>query len=107
MSTNIHFIATREVMVERIKELAEQAGMTYDKFGMFFAKDKHDEDGVDLEKFAELIVQSILNRLETEREYYANPDTYQPLEYYDKMSAKEDAISDAISMIRTDFGVEK
>jgi hypothetical protein len=44
-------------MNERIKELAEQAGMTDDKFGMFFAKDKHDEDGVDLEKFAELIVK--------------------------------------------------
>ena len=43
-------------MNERIKQLAEQAGMTDDKFGMFFAKDKHDEDGVDLEKFAELIV---------------------------------------------------
>ena len=40
----------------RIRELAEQAGMTDDKFGMYFAKDKHDEDGVDLEKFAELIV---------------------------------------------------
>jgi hypothetical protein len=44
-------------MNERIKELAEQAGMTDDKFGMFFAKDKHNEDGVDLEKFAELIIQ--------------------------------------------------
>jgi hypothetical protein len=44
-------------MNELIKELAEQAGMTDDKFGMFFAKDKHNEDGVDLEKFAELIVQ--------------------------------------------------
>ena len=47
-------------MNERIKELAEQAGMSDDKFGMFFAKDKHDEDGVDLEKFAELIVQECL-----------------------------------------------
>jgi hypothetical protein len=44
-------------MNERIKELAEQAGMTNDKFGMFFAKDKHDEDGVDLEKFAELLLK--------------------------------------------------
>jgi hypothetical protein len=44
-------------MNERIKELAEQAGMTDDKFGMFFAKDKHDEDGVDLAKFAELIAE--------------------------------------------------
>ena len=31
--------------------------MTDDKFGMYFAKDKHNEDGVDLEKFTELIVQ--------------------------------------------------
>jgi hypothetical protein len=44
-------------MKERIRELAEQAGMTDDKFGMYFAKDKHNEDGVDLEKFAELIVR--------------------------------------------------
>ena len=44
-------------MNERLKQLAEQAGMTDDKFGMYFAKDKHDEDGVDLEKFAELIVK--------------------------------------------------
>jgi len=44
-------------MNERIKELAVQAGMTDDKFGMFFALDKHNEDGVDLEKFAELIVR--------------------------------------------------
>jgi hypothetical protein len=47
-------------MNERIKELAEQAGMTDDKYGMFFAKDKHDEDGVDLEKFAELIVKDTM-----------------------------------------------
>ena len=44
-------------MNERMKQLAEQAGMTDDKFGMYFAKDKHREDGVDLEKFAELIVK--------------------------------------------------
>jgi len=46
-------------MNERIKELAEQAGMSDDKFGMFFAKDfdSHCADGVDLEKFAELIIR--------------------------------------------------
>jgi hypothetical protein len=47
----------RSIMNERIRELAEQAGMHRDKFGMYFAGDKHDEDGVDLEKFAELIVR--------------------------------------------------
>jgi len=44
-------------MNERIRELAEQAGMPDDKFGMFFAKD----NGVDLEKFAELIVRECVN----------------------------------------------
>jgi hypothetical protein len=44
-------------MKKRIRELAEQAGMTVDKYGMYFAKDKHEEDGVDLEEFAELIVR--------------------------------------------------
>ncbi len=49
-------------MNERIRELAEQAGMTDDKFGMFFAKDfdSHCADGVDLEKFAELIVRECI-----------------------------------------------
>ena len=56
-------------MNERIKQLAEQAGMTDDKFGMFFAKDKHDEDGVDLEKFAELLIEDVLNEVK-ERAYY-------------------------------------
>ncbi len=51
-------------MNERIKELAEQAGMTDDKFGMFFAKDKHDEDGVDLEKFALLIIEECIDQID-------------------------------------------
>jgi hypothetical protein len=51
-------------MNKRLKQLAEQAGMTDDKFGMFFAKDSHNEDGVDLEKFAELIVRECINREE-------------------------------------------
>lgn len=50
-------------MNERIRELAEQAGMSDDKFGMYFAKDKHDEDGVDLEKFAELIIQKCISQI--------------------------------------------
>jgi hypothetical protein len=53
-------------MNERIKELAEKAGMTDDKFGMFFAKDfdSHCADGVDLEKFAELIVRECIKTIE-------------------------------------------
>jgi hypothetical protein len=50
-------VRNKSLAAARIRRLAEQAGMTDDKYGMFFAKDKHDEDGVDLEKFAELIVK--------------------------------------------------
>lgn len=64
-------------MNERIKELAEQAGMTDDKFGMFFAKDKHDEDGVDLEKFAELIVKECAKHADNvPGEYLMQPHKY-------------------------------
>ena len=49
-------------MNERIKELARQAGMVNDKYGMYFAVIDH-ADGVDLEKFAELFLQECSNRL--------------------------------------------
>jgi hypothetical protein len=75
-------------MNERIKQLAEQAGMTNDKFGMFFANDKHDEDGVDLEKFAELLVRECITAVEG---YYG--DARQP-------------IFQAPLKIKTHFGVQ-
>ena len=53
-------------MNKRLKQLAEQAGMTDDKFGMYFANDKHNEDGVDLEKFAELIVAECVSVIQEE-----------------------------------------
>jgi hypothetical protein len=46
-------------MNERILKLAEQAGMLRDKFGLYHdARDP--DDGVDLEKFAELIVRECI-----------------------------------------------
>ena len=80
-------------MNERIKQLAEQAGMTDDKFGMYFAKDKHNEDGVDLEKFAELIVGECME--------VASPNY---------MSTPEDSVyyvEQAINRIAEHFGVEE
>lgn len=79
-------------MNKRIRELAEQAGMTNDKFGMFFAKDKHDEDGVDLEKFAQLIVEEcivIMNREIDEEE----------------SKEKNRTISDMMDLLEKHFGV--
>lgn len=75
-------------MNKRIKQLAEQAGMTDDKFGMFFAKNKHDEDGVDLEKFAELI---LANADELKRGMNTDPIN-KPFELSPKFVAKCDEI---------------
>ena len=74
-------------MNARVLELAEQAGMTNDKFGMYFAKDKHDEDGVDLEKFAELLVRECIGIV---KQRWINPD--------------EDVIAEEI---KQHFGVEE
>jgi hypothetical protein len=80
----------------RIRELAEQAGMTDDKFGMYFAKDKHDEDGVDLEKFAELIVKECVG-IVAKRKNQAIDDSWN--------------VDEAMSMAEMDleehFGVEE
>ena len=87
-------------MNERIRELAQEA-YTY---ALIHDNSCHGE--VYNKKFAELIVHSILKRLEDEREYYANPVPYEPEDYYIKMAGKKDAIDDAIAMIRSDFGVK-
>lgn len=42
---------------ELLKRIAKEAGMIGDKSGMFYAIDDHNVGGVDLEKFAESIVQ--------------------------------------------------
>ena len=44
-----------------LEKIAKEAGMVGDKHGMFYAIDNHNEDGVDLEKFAELIVEECIN----------------------------------------------
>jgi hypothetical protein len=59
------------------------------------------------QKFAELIVKSVMADLEKLRAEYANPDMYESVEYYDSMRAKESALEDAIDTIRYNFGVEE
>ena len=82
-------------MNERIRQLAEQAGMSDDKFGMFFAKDKHDEDGVDLEKFAELIVRECVGICECE--WNGDADTF----------AASEAYNECADAIKEHFGVKE
>ena len=84
-------------MNERLKELAEQAGMTDDKYGMFFAKDKHNEDGVDLEKFAELIVQECIDKIG--ENFVGAVGTH--------ASAHNSAVLKCQTIIKEHFGVEE
>jgi hypothetical protein len=84
-------------MNERIKLLAEQADMTVDKFGMFFAKDKHNEDGVDLEKFAELIVQECMTTIFKESKWYWDKDEFE----------SSNAVQNAARRVKEHFGVEE
>lgn len=60
-------------MNERIKLLAAHAGMSHDQYGMFFANDKHTEDGVDLEKFAQLIVEQCFRAAMIEARGHMHP----------------------------------
>ena len=50
-------------MNERIRQLAEQAGFSKDKYDLYWDDDANAE-GVDLEKFAELIVQECASRVD-------------------------------------------
>ena len=51
-------------MNERIKQLAEQAGFSQDKYDLYWDDDANAE-GVDLEKFAELIVRECASIADT------------------------------------------
>ena len=44
-------------MNRQIKELAAKADISIDKYGMAFANRDHNEDGVDLELFAKLLIE--------------------------------------------------
>ena len=58
------------MMNERLKQLAEQAGMRFDRFGMVIPTTLTVQETVNLEKFAELIVQECAKACE-ENSYLA------------------------------------
>jgi hypothetical protein len=92
-------------MNERMIELIEQAGMYRDKFGMFFSKDKHNEDGVDLEKFIELLMRVIYDEIKEE----LIPDELVDIEpdSFNRQYLKgcNDGITDALYIVKN-FGVD-
>jgi hypothetical protein len=86
-------------MNARIKELADLAGMRNDKYGMFFSKDE-DNDGVDLEKFAELIVRECIHEIQTVKDYKSGNAEPRYATGFD------DGMFVAIRTIEEHFGVE-
>ena len=94
-------------MNERIKELAEKA----EEVVFYSPSTGKETKEVNLEKFAEMLIQECLSILKESQEDYANPIKFEPaedhVEYYIAMSAKEYAIADAISDIKYRFEVEK
>ena len=92
-------VRNKSLAAARIRRLAEQAGMTDDKYGMFFAKDKHDEDGVDLEKFAELIVRECIKSIQSDMDRETMNGTISLAKHAGMVSAK--------TVIKKHFGVEE
>jgi len=60
----------------------------------------------DYEKFAELLIKDVLSELERERGYYAEPSTYQDIEYYIRCAAKEEILAELIGTFKIQYGVE-
>lgn len=88
-------------MSKRIFELAEQCRTEYrDGYGGFIEQ-------FDEEKFAELIVRDLVSLMESERDYYVNPVSYESEKYYVKMEAKAEAYEHAAGLIKSHFGVEE
>ena len=88
-------------MNERIQELAEQAGFSKDKYDLYWDDDANAE-GVDLERFAELIVR------ECARIARATPCSYEEDEVRQRLGHTWDMASlEAGHEIVKHFGVEE
>ena len=96
-------------MNEQIFELAVQAKLRCPLLLQYWGKidaltDSEQEELESIEKFAELIVKSIITNMESAQDIYANPDRYMDSQWYVEMRAKHDAIKDAIDGIKHYFG---
>ena len=56
-------------MNERIEQLASQAGMLRDKYGLYWNAHDNPDDGVDLEKFAELLISAVMSEVKDEVQF--------------------------------------
>jgi hypothetical protein len=56
-------------MNERIEQLANQSGMLRDKYGLYWNAHDNPDDGVDLEKFAELLISAVMAEVKDEVQF--------------------------------------
>ena len=98
-------------MNERIKELAEQAGITTNLDTDFFEKDPNKWIDYFSEKFAELIVRECCSKLEemgeSWHEFARNPPHGQAHNAGGALFAAYRLKEDAVDEIRDHFGVEE
>lgn len=95
-------------MNKRIEELAEQCFFTKDKHGLYWDENAN-ADGVDLEKFAELIIWEVVDQME---ECFAGSKTSKEKEELWIESAKtfaawNGAIKLSRNKIKDHFGVQE
>ena len=94
-------------MNERIFELAKQADIIQWDTLPSGARTPDHESVVKAKKFAELIVKECVSLMDTEKNFYDNPGTYESDEYYIHMKAKAEAFESASRIIEYYFGVEE
>ncbi len=88
---------------DRVKKIADRAteyAATSLTLGAVGTSEFHEKFA---EKFAEPLIGDVLDFLNNEHESYLSVGTYEPLEYYDRMNAKADAISFAIDCIEYNY----
>lgn len=47
-------------MNKKIEELAKEAGMSFDEYGMAWADKDHATDGIDLERYTKLMIDEVI-----------------------------------------------
>ncbi len=59
------------MMNNRIEEIASQVGMLRDKYGLYWNAHDNPDDGVDLEKYTELLISAVMAEVCDEVQYHS------------------------------------
>lgn len=92
-------------MNEIIENIAVQAGFIKDKYGLFWDNDNNAE-GVDLERFAELIVLECVNKQLALAAIFASIPGYEPVSS-EFLDGTINGLKEGAELIKQHFGVSK